>query len=229
MKTRKYLFLQLAFAKWQLLWSTLKSMSVTVIRSTKGLDAEQSVDTALPFENDFVCLLETSPMFFKLSPCSTSLYSTSSCRHWIIDSGCTLHASHIPQLELFPISTWVQTPLHPLLEAVMSDWIYACLMGPLSHVLWGTYYTCPISNTSHSLCLRCLNSAQMSVLMSHLHNWWETLMLVLSVLAPLEMVYMHFRLHSASWQNHPKQTTSCTRHFTATVARPLGTCERVRH
>ena len=69
-------------------------MSVTVIRSTKGLDAEQSVDTALPFENDFVCLLETSPMFFKLSPCSTSLYSTSSCRHWIFDSGCTLHVTY---------------------------------------------------------------------------------------------------------------------------------------
>ena len=59
---------------------------------TKALVAEQAADTALPSENDFICLLRNS--------CTQNValqsftHTTSSSEHWFIDSGCTSHVTY---------------------------------------------------------------------------------------------------------------------------------------
>ena len=107
---------------------------------TKALVAVQSANTTSPSENDFVCLLGMSTI--QIVALRSFLHSASSSGHWIINSGCTSHvtfdrsafasytaASVVSNLDLGANSS------DPLLDAVMSDWIYACLMGLLSHVL----------------------------------------------------------------------------------------------
>ena len=64
-----------------------------------------------------------------------------------------LHSPHTLQIRLFPISTWVQIPLPPLLGAVMSDWIYACLMGPLSIMSCEERTACPWCALSATVCV----------------------------------------------------------------------------
>ena len=75
---------------------------------------------------------------------------------------------------------------------LMWDWIYACLMGLLSHVLWRMYYMCLICVISYYLCLS-MSKLGVNVSfdpdLSPLRNLWETLISVLSVLVPSEMVY----------------------------------------
>ena len=70
----------------------------------------------------------------------------------------------------------MQTPLHPLSGAVMSDWIYACLMGPLSHVLCEERTARPgFALSAQILFVSAMSKRSvlmlMSTLMSALHNW----------------------------------------------------------